>query len=57
MKGLKREIQLKAESVVQASSWKAIIQQQIDQSQGKKFSKGLHIKKWWKMQEVDYTIF
>ncbi|CAI2366645.1 unnamed protein product [Moneuplotes crassus] len=57
MKGLKREIQLKAETEVQASSWKAIIQQQIDQSDGKKFSKGIQVKKWWKMQECDFNIF
>ena len=57
MKGLKREIQLKAGSIVQASSWKAIIQQQIEKSQGKKNDKAMHIKKWWKMVEVDYKIF
>lgn len=57
MKGLKREIQLKADTGVQAESWKAIIRQQIEQSQGKANNKACSIKKWWKMTEVDYKIF
>lgn len=57
MKGLKREIQLKAETVVQAESWKAIIKQQIEKSEGRKNNKSLHIKKWWKMTAADFDIF
>jgi hypothetical protein len=57
MKGLKREIQLKAETVIQADSWKAIIKQQANKSDGKKNNKTMEIKKWWKMIEVEYSIF
>ena len=57
MKGLPREIQLKAKSIIQAESWKAIIQHQIDKSDGKLYGKFVNIKQWWKMKEVDYKIF
>ena len=57
MKGLKRVIQLKADNAAQAESWKTIIQQQIDSSEGYKNDKSIGIKKWWKMTEADYNIF
>lgn len=57
MKGLKKTIQLKADNAAQAESWKKVIQQQIDSSEGKLSNKSVHIKKWWKMTEADFSIF
>ena len=57
MKGLSREILLKAENQIQAESWKAIIQHQIERSDGKIYGKFVDVKKWWKMKEADYSIF
>ena len=54
--GFPKEIWFKAESIVQAESWKALIQHQIDKYDGKsnKIFKG--VKNWWKFEEVEYLI-